>query len=105
MKARSSAEGVWACPGFLRFWTASTVSGFGTYITSLAIQVLVVVTLHEQAAGVGLVSAARWAPYMLFGLVAGVLVDRSRRRPILVVTDLGRGLLLVAIPVLAITHH
>ena len=93
------------CPGFARFWTASTVSGFGTYITTLAIQVLIVLTLHGGAAGVGLVSAARWLPYLLFGLVAGVLVDRSRRRPVLVTTDIGRGLLLIAIPALALTHR
>lgn len=89
----------------MRFWTASTVSGFDTYITTLAVQILVVVTLHQQAAGVGLVSAARWLPYMLFGVVAGVLVDRSRRRPILIITDLGRGALLIAIPLLAFSHH
>jgi MFS family permease len=93
------------CPGFLRFWAAATVSGFGTYVTTLAIQVLVVVTLHEGAAGVGLVSAARWLPYLLFGLVIGVLVDRSRRRPLLVATDLIRAGLLVAVPALAVTGH
>lgn len=93
------------CPGFLRFWTAATVSGFGTYVTTLAIQVLVVVTLHQGAAGVGLVSAARWLPYLLFGLVIGVLVDRSHRRPLLVATDLIRAGLLVAVPALAVTGH
>jgi len=92
-------------PGFLGFWAAATVSGFGTYVTTLAIQVLIVVTLHEGAAGVGLVNAARWLPYLLFGLVAGVLVDRSRRRPILVTTDLVRAGLLVGIPALALTHR
>jgi MFS family permease len=92
------------CRGFIRFWTASTISGFGTYVTTLAIQVLIVLTLNEGAGGVGLVNAARWLPYLLFGLVAGVLVDRSRRRPLLVATDLGRGLLLIAVPVLVVTH-
>jgi len=103
--AAGSAQRLGDCPGFLRFWTASTISGFGTYVTTLAIQVLVVITLHEGAGGVGLVSSARWLPYLLFGLVAGVLVDRSRRRPLLVATDLGCGLLLIAVPVLALTHH
>jgi MFS family permease len=84
---------------------ASTVSGFGTYISTIAIQVIVVFRLHEGAAGVGLVSAARWLPYLLFGLAAGVLVERSRRRPLLVITDLVRGLLLVVVPVLALIHH
>lgn len=93
------------CPGFGRFWTAATVSGFGTYVTTLAIQVLVVVTLHQGAAGVGLLSAARWLPYLLFGLVIGVLVDRSRRRPLLVATDLIRAGLLLAVPTLALTGH
>src|SRR5947209_6777275 len=93
------------CPGYLRFWTASTVSGFGTYITLVAIQVLIVLTLNEGATGVGLVSAARWLPYLLFGLVAGVLVDRSRRRPLLVTADLSRGLLLIGIPLLALTNQ
>jgi MFS family permease len=103
--AARSAERLGDCPGFVTFWTAATVSGFGTYVTTLAIQVLVVVTLHEGAAGVGLVSAARWLPYLLFGLVAGVLVDRSRRRPLLVTTDISRGLLLIGVPLLALTHQ
>jgi MFS family permease len=86
-------------------WTAATVSGFGGYVTTLAIQVLTVVTLHEGAGGVGLGSSARWLPYLLFGLLAGVLVERSRRRPLLIATDLGRGLLLVAVPLLALAHR
>jgi MFS family permease len=92
-------------PAFVRFWTAATVSGFGTYVTTLALQVLVVVTLHQGAGGVGLISASRWLPYLLFGLVIGVLVDRSRRRPLLVITDLLRAGLLVAVPLLAVTGH
>ncbi|SHG18842.1 MFS-type transporter involved in bile tolerance, Atg22 family [Jatrophihabitans endophyticus] len=88
---------------FRWFWTAATISDFGTYVTGLAIQVLVVVTLHEGAAGVGVVNAARWLPYLALGLVVGVLVDRVRRRPLLVATDLARGALLIAVPVLAVT--
>ncbi|SER99910.1 Predicted arabinose efflux permease, MFS family [Streptomyces sp. yr375] len=48
----------------------------------------------------GLVNAVRWAPYLLFGLVAGVLVDRCRRKPMMVAMDLGRAVLLGAIPLL-----
>ncbi|HTZ42716.1 MAG TPA: MFS transporter [Jatrophihabitans sp.] len=93
------------CAGFRPFWTAATVSSFGTYVTTLAIQVLVVLTLHGGAAEVGLVSAARWLPYLLFGVLAGVFVDRVRRRPVLVTTDLVRCLLLVAVPALAVSHR
>ncbi|WP_421735284.1 MFS transporter [Cellulomonas sp.] len=89
--------------GFARLWTASTASAFGSYITVLAIQVLVVDVLAGDAVDVGLVNAARWVPYLLFGLLAGVLVDRVRRRPVLVATDLLSAVALSAIPVLSAT--
>jgi MFS family permease len=90
---------------FALFWTAETVSGFGTYVTTLALQVLVVVRLHGSAAEVGVVSAARWLPYLALGLLAGVMVDRARRHPALVATDAGCAALLVAIPLLALTNR
>ena len=100
-----SDQGLRGVAGYARLWWASSVSDFGTYITQLAIQVLIVVDLRGSAADVGLVSGARWLPYMLFGLVAGVLVDRVRRRPVLVLADLARGALLLLIPLLALSHR
>lgn len=88
-------------PGFVKLWVATTVSDFGTPVTALAVQVLVVVSLHASATEVGVINASRWVPYLLFGLVAGVLVDRYRRRPVLVATDLARAAVLGLIPLLA----
>ena len=68
-------------PGYVRFWIASTVSDFGTYVTSIAISVIVVLTLDGGSADVGMISAARWLPYLFLGLFAGVWVDRHRRTP------------------------
>jgi MFS family permease len=87
-------------PGFAWFWSAETVSGFGDYVTVLALQVLVVTTLGGTAVDVGLLNASRWLPYLLFGLVLGVLVDRRRRRPILITTDLACAGILTLVPVL-----
>ena len=85
-------------PGFAALWAAETVSGFGTYITTIALQVLVVLTLGGTATDVGLLNASRWMPYLLLGLVVGAVVERRRRKPILISTDLGRGILLGLIP-------
>lgn len=93
-------DGVFALHGFRRFWAAETVSDFGSYVTTISLQVLVLGTLHGTASDVGLLNGARWLPYLLLGLVVGALVDRRRRQPILLATDLGRGLLLGAIPLL-----
>ncbi len=87
-------------PGYRRFWTAGTVSDLGGSVTGLALPILAVVTLHASATGLGLLNGARWVPYLLFGLLAGVLVDRHARRPVLIGTDLARAALLCAVPVL-----
>ncbi len=102
MVAESRTQsGPFSHPGFSAFWWAATVSAFGTYITILAFQVLVITTLGGTAFDVGLINAARWVPYLAFGLVIGAFVDRLRRKPLLVATDAGRGVLLLAIPALS----
>jgi MFS family permease len=85
---------------FLLYWRAQAVSGFGSYITLLALQTLVVLTLHGSAAQVGWLNSARWLPYLVVGVVVGALVDRRARRPVMVTTDLAQAVLLVAVPLL-----
>ena len=40
-----TTEGLRDWPGFGPFWAAAAVSSFGTYVTTLAVQVLIVLTL------------------------------------------------------------
>jgi MFS family permease len=82
---------------FVRFWLASTVSDFGTYITTVALPVMVLVSLNSTALDQGLVNAARWAPCLFFGLLAGIWVDRFRRRTVLITGDFGRGFILATL--------
>ena len=103
--AEQESNGLRQVPGYAQYWWATSISEFGGYFTSLAIQVLVVTTLSGTAADVGLVNGARWLPYLVLGLLAGVFVDRVRRRLVMIVADLARGVLLVAIPLLAMTGH
>jgi MFS family permease len=88
---------------FVGFRIASTTSSFGTYITTLALQILVVDIWGGSAVHVGWVSASRLLPYVLLGLIAGVLVDRFHRKTVLVVTDIGRSIILTFICLLSIT--
>jgi len=85
---------------FLRYWRADAVSGLGTYVTLFALQALVVLTLHGSAADVGWLNAARWLPYLVFGLVVGAIVDGRRRLPLMVGTDLLQAALLLTIPLM-----
>lgn len=83
---------------FWRLWTGESVSSFGVYVTLLALQVLVLVTLHGDAQDVGWVNSCRWLPYLLFGLLAGAWIERRRRQPVMIATDLACGVLLAVIP-------
>ena len=72
---------VFRIPGYLAFWSAYTVSGFGTYVTTLALQVLVLdgATLDGLLRKTGLLREDTTHP--LAGRMAAVL-DVVTRLPI-----------------------
>jgi MFS family permease len=91
--------GLWRHPDFLRLWSAQTISQFGSQISALALPLAAILVLDASAFEVALLSTVEFLPFLLFALPAGVWVDRLRRKPILVVTDLVRAGLLVSIPI------
>ena len=95
-------DGLWRHPNFLKLWAGQSVSQFGSQITVLALPLTAALTLHASAANMGFLAAASTAPFLLFGLFAGVWVDRLRRRPILMIADVARFVLLLLIPLLAL---
>jgi predicted MFS family arabinose efflux permease len=78
------------------------VSQLGTQVTLLALPLTAVRLLHASTFEVGLLTTAAWSPWLLVGLPAGAWVDRVRRRPVLVVTDLGRAAALLSVPAAAL---
>ncbi|MBO0901785.1 MFS transporter [Cellulomonas sp. zg-ZUI22] len=93
----------WRVPAFRRVWGAGAFSGLGAEIGELAVPVLAVVTLGASASELSFVRAALLTPYLVLTLALGVLVDRVRRRPLMIGADLARGLLLVAVCALAVS--
>jgi Na+/melibiose symporter-like transporter len=94
---------LWQNREFLRLWAAQTVSVFGSQVTTLALPLAAVLTLQATAAEMGVLQATQAVPALLFGLVAGAVVDRCRRRPVMVWTDVGRAIALGLIPLAAMT--
>jgi MFS family permease len=86
-------------PDFLKLWSAETVSVFGSQISALAIPVVAVIILHASPLEVALLGTIEFLPFILFTLPAGAWVDRLRRRPIMIVGDLGRAAALLSIPI------
>lgn len=96
------AGGLWRERAFRAFWAGRTVSALGSQVTLLALPLVAVLALGATPLQMGLLTAAGSLPALLCGLVVGVWVDRRRRRPLMIVADLGRGALLLAIPVAAL---
>ncbi len=95
-----SSGGLGKHPDFLKLWAGQTNSLLGDQVSLLALPLTAVVFLRANAFQMGLLTAAGSAPALLFALIAGVWINRLQRRPVLLIADLGRSLLLCFIPLL-----
>ncbi|MEE6256868.1 MFS transporter [Plantactinospora sonchi] len=87
-------------PPFRRYWSAQTVSLFGDQISALALPLLAVLGTGAGPAEMGYLTAATLLPNLLFSLIAGAWLDRyPHKRRVMILADLGRGVLLAAIPI------
>jgi MFS family permease len=84
----------------MRLWIGETVSLIGSEISELALPLTAILVLRADAADLGLLAAARFAPFLLFTLPIGALADRRRRRPMLIAANVGRAVTIASIPVL-----
>ncbi len=91
--------GLWRHADFLRLWAADAVSETGSQVTLLALPLLAALALNATPAEMGFLMAAGTAPNLIFGLIAGVWIDRVRRRRLMIVADIARMMLLLTIPV------
>ena len=90
---------MWRHPDFLKLWAGESVSVFGSQVTVLAVPTVAILILHAGPFQVGILSALEFLAFPTLGLVAGVYADRLRRRPIMIICDVGRALALGSIPV------
>jgi len=93
---------LWRHGDFLKLWSAQTVSALGDQFTALAIPLIAALNLKATAGQMGILTAAERVPFLIFSLFAGVWVDRLPRRPILIIGEFGRALVLLSIPLAAV---
>lgn len=96
----TTAEGSQLGQRFWSLWAAFTASNLGDGLSLVAFPLLAI-NLTDDARLVALVSMARFLPFLVVGLPAGVLLDRSDRRVIAMFAQFGRattlGLLALAV--------
>ena len=98
---RRNFRGLWRLPDFRRLWLSLTITSFGAQITNLALPLTAALMLHATPLQMGILVALEALPFALISLHAGVLLDRVRKLPIVIASDVSRGLALLAIPLCA----
>jgi MFS family permease len=84
---------------FLKLWVGQTISVTGSQVSQLAIPLIAATTLGVSPFEFGLLGTVEFLPFIFLSLPAGVWIDRLRRRPILIVGDIGRAISVATIPI------
>ncbi len=95
---------LWRHGNFRNLWLAQSVSLIGTQVTLLAFPLAALLLLKASALQVSLLSAVEFLPVLLLGLPAGAWVEKMRRRPVLIITDVVRAIALISVPLAYLTH-
>lgn len=88
---------------FTALWTGQLVSALGDRIHQVALA-FIVYDATESAIAVGAIFLVATLPNLLFGPIAGGLVDRWDHREVMIVSDLLRAGLVLLIPLAAVTN-
>jgi MFS family permease len=84
---------------FRSLFVGQALATSGHQVAALALPTLAITQLHASALQVGLLGALAFVPSTLFGLFAGVVVDRLPRRALMVGADLGRAIVIGAVAI------
>lgn len=93
-----SRRSVLANRDFVKLLAGQTVSLMGTQVTLFVMPLVAILTLRATVFEVGVLNALRLAPVIITAPLAGVWLDRTRRRPVLVACALGSALLIGLVP-------
>lgn len=92
---------LWRHPDFRKLWAGQTISEIGSRITREGIPLTAVMLLHATPWQMGILASLTGLAALVAGTTAGAAADRWRRRPILILTDVGRALILATVPLAA----
>lgn len=86
-------------PTFRWYWAGQTISSAGSQVTSMALPLVTALALNGDPGEVGLVATAAMAPYLLFSLLAGHLLESRPKRAVMIPADIAQAVLLALIPI------
>lgn len=95
-------RGAFSNPDFVKLWAGQSISLIGTQVTQFTMPLVAIITLNATVVEVGVLNALRFVPVLLLSLLAGVWLDRRRRRPVLITCALGNAVLIGLVPLASV---
>lgn len=87
---------LWREADFRRLWAGQTASQLGEHASLVVLPLFAVLTLDAGAGELGVLRAVGQVPILLLSLFVGAWVDSWRTRTVMVLTDVGRAVVLGA---------
>jgi MFS family permease len=84
---------------FRALWLGQTVSSVGSQVSFVAIPLIAALLLHAGPLEMAILGGLETAPFVLLSLPSGVIADRTDRRRLLVVCDIGRAVAMASVPI------
>ena len=88
---------LWRDPDFLNIWTAQSTFNLGRMM--MVAPLVTILILDARPYQMAILGGATTTAGLLFGLITGSWIDRSKRRIILVISDLGSAPTLASVAV------
>ena len=101
MSNASKPASLFKHPDFLKLWAAQIGSAFGSRITRTVLPMIAILTINATPNEIAILSALSFAPGLIVAFFAGGYIDRNKRRPLLIATDLVRAALIFSVPIAA----
>jgi MFS family permease len=89
---------LWRNRDYMLLWSGQTISTIGGSMSGIVFPLLIL-SLTDSPAAAGLAAALFSAPYVIFSLPVGALIDRWDRKKVMILCDLGRALSLASVPI------
>ena len=87
---------------FRLLWIGESTSQVGSSVSEVVLPIIGIKVLHAGPLVITSLFTLAWAPWLMFGLPAGVWVDRLRKRRLMIVCDLVSLLLFSSVAVAAL---
>lgn len=89
---------------FYKLWLGQSISLLGTQFTIVALPLFALEVLQTSEENAAILCGIIFIPYLIFGLVAGALIDNLHRKNVLLICSICQGVLFLSVFILTVTN-